>query len=114
MCKPSVTQLPVHSDGPCSFSIRSFSSACSALSLGYSWRNSLANVLRRWADKAEGVRSLVITGYGPANMTYQDVVDAATVGFNGANKYMNDLWRDRTYGSVDTSVKAVTPAKIVG
>lgn len=110
MCKPAVTTLPVHSDGPCGFTIRSHGDACAAYSLGWSWRASLANVLRRWADKAEGVQSLVITAKGPPQITFPDVLDAATMGFNGATKYLNDLWRDRAFGADEAEAKPVVPA----
>lgn len=107
MCKPVARTLPIHSDGPCGFTIRSHSDACAAYSLATTWRGALANVLRRWADKAEGVQSLVIVGYGPPQIVFSDVVDGATVGFNGATKYLNDLWRDRVHGS--TEARTITP-----
>ena len=89
MCKPAVTHLPVVSDGPCSFSIRAYSNACAAFSLGWSWRASVAK--------------------GPPQITFQDATDAAVIGFNGATKYLNDLWRDRVYGSADTDSDVIVP-----
>jgi hypothetical protein len=111
MCKPSVTVLPLHSDGPCSFSVRSYTDACGAFSLGWSWRTKIANVLRVWADKAEGAQSLVIVASGPSQIVQQDVIDAAVVGFNGATQYLNDLWRERVFGSADREVAQVQPGR---
>jgi hypothetical protein len=107
MCKPSVTVLPIRSDGPCNFSVRSYGNVCAAFSIGWSWRASIANVLRVWADKAEGVQSLTIVARGPSQITFYDVTDAATVGFNGATQYLNDLWRDRVLGSTDVEQRPV-------
>lgn len=114
MCKPTVTVLPVVSDGPCTFSIRSYGNACVAFSLGWSWRESLSNVLRRWADKAEGVQSLVIVATGPSQVTFSDVTEAATIGFNVATKYLNDLWRDRVFGSPDGVSVSIVPMETIG
>lgn len=111
MCKPATTELPIHRDGPCGFTVRSYSDACAAFSLGWSWRARVANVLRHWADKAEGVRSLVIVAEGPPQITFGDALDAATVGFNGANQYLNDLWRERVHGA--TEAAPIVPVKTV-
>jgi len=113
MCKPTVTSLNIKQYGPCGFNIRSFSDACAAFTLGTSWRVKLANVLRRWADKAEGVRSLTVVGYGPSQITYDDILEGATVGFNGAGKYLNDLWRDRVFGSSDLQSQPIMPNKAI-
>jgi hypothetical protein len=72
--------------------------------LGWSWRASLANVLRTWADKAEGTKSLVIVAHAPPQINFPDVLAAATVGFNGATQYLNDLWRDRVFGSPEREI----------
>ncbi len=113
MCKPKVTDLGIKFQGPCGFNVRSHSDACAAFSLGETWRVKVANVLRRWADKAEGVKSMTVIGYGPSQITYDDVLEGATVGFNGGAKYLNDLWRDRVFGSTDTEVRAITPTKTI-
>lgn len=101
MCKPSVTTLKLVGDGPCWFTVRSYNATCDAFSLGWSWRARVANVLRLWADKVEREKSFVIVARGPSQVTFADVTDAATIGFNTATKYMNDLWRDRMFGSPD-------------
>lgn len=113
MCKPTVTELPIYSDGPCNFSVRSYPNACSAFSLGWSWRASIANMLRVWADKAEGAQSLVIVAKGPPQITFDDVTASCIVGFNGANKYLNDLWRDRVFGSSDREASPILPTRQV-
>ena len=113
MCKPVVTDLPIHQDGPCGFSVRSYPDACAAFSTGDTWRQSVANVLRRWADKAEGVQSLVIVAHGPPQIVYRDAIDAAVVGFNGATKYLNDLWRERVFGSEERESAPILPSKQV-
>jgi hypothetical protein len=102
------TDIPVQSNGPCGFNIQSHADACAAFSPGDSLRKRLANVLHRLADKAEGVQSLVIVGYGPPQITFNDVVDASAIGFTGASKYLNDLWRDRVFGSTDGRQTEVT------
>lgn len=112
MCKPAVMELSLIKDGPCTFSVRSHTNACAAFSLGWSWRGRVANVLRRWADKAEGVRSLVVVATAPPGIvTFEDTCDAATVGFNGATQYLNDLWRDRVYGSAPIEARIIVPSK---
>lgn len=113
MCKPTVIELPIISDGPCWFSVRSYAGACAAWSHGQSWRASVSSVLRRWADKAEGVQSLTIVATGPAQITFNDVTDAATYGFNGATKYLNDLWRDRVLGATDMEATPILPSKTI-
>ncbi len=113
MCKPTVTHLPVVSDGPCRFLIRSHSDACAAWSLSSSWRDKIGSVLRRWADKVEGVQSLTIVANGPAQITFNDVTDAATHGFNGATKYLNNLWRDRVFGATDMETAPILPSRTV-
>lgn len=111
MCKPKVTDLVIKFQGPCGFNVRSHSDACAAFSLGETWGLKIGNVLRRWADKIEGVSSLTVVGYGPSQITYDDVLDGAVVGFNGGGKYLNDLWRDRVFGSTDTEIHAIMPTK---
>lgn len=111
MCKPTATVLDIPSDGPCGFTIRTYNSVCGAFSLGWSWRAAIANVLRTWADKAENSKSLVIVAHGPPQITFNDAVDAATVGFTGATKYLNDLWRDRTFR--DEVVAPIVPVKTI-
>lgn len=113
MCKPKTMELPVKSNGPCRFSIRSHGNACAAFSLGESWRKKLSNVLHRWADKAEGVQSLVIVGHAPPQITFDDILAASTFGFNGASTYLNDLWRDRVFGSTDTKASPIVPTKVI-
>lgn len=110
MCKPTVRELRISQDGPCSFAGRSYDEACAAWSMGRSWRGSLANLLRRWADKAEGVNSISVIAMGPAPMTWEDALDAIAHGLNGATKYMNDLWRERTYVPAPEDPKPLLPA----
>jgi len=113
MCKPKVTDLGVKFQGPCGFEVYSHGDACAAFWLGSTWRNRIANVLRRWADKVAGVRSITVVGYGPSQITFNDVVDAVTIGFTGGGKYLNDLWRDRVFGSSDTQARVVVPTKTI-
>lgn len=102
-CKPTVTTLPLQPvDGPCDFSIRSFNNVCASVTLSWSMREAVANVLRQWADKAEGVQSFVLVANGPPQITFSDVGEAMAVGINAASQYLNDLWRDRVFGSTDT------------
>ena len=68
---------------------------------------SLANLLRRWADRAEGVNSFVVLSKGPSNMNGDDVHEALAHGLTGANKYLNDLWRERTYVTVSTDPQPI-------
>jgi hypothetical protein len=95
MCKPTVTNIYIPPDGPCVFHARSRGDACAAYSLATSWRGALAAVLRRWADKAEGVRSFTITASTPSGITFDDVTNAVAFGVGGAGKYLNDIWRER-------------------
>lgn len=113
MCKPIVTEIPSKNNGPCGFSIRSHGDACAAFWLGETWRTKLANVLRRWADKAEGVQSFTVVGNAPSQIAFTDVLDASAIGFNGASEYLNDLWRDRVFGSKDTKARPVRPNQTV-
>lgn len=114
MCKPATSTLDLRSDGPCSFSVRSYNNACAAFSLAGSWRAALAGVLRTWGDRAEGTKSLVIVATAPSQINFSDVLDAATVGFNGANQYLNDLWRERVFGATDHEARQVVPARPCG
>lgn len=111
MCKPPVRHLEVTANGPCWFTARTHSDACAAFSLGISWRQSVANVLRRWADAAEGVTSFVVVGHAPPQIEMNDVTDALSVGLNESNQYLNDLWRDRTVGL--TEVGPVLPSRAI-
>lgn len=113
MCKPTTRALTIPADGPCNFSIRSYASVCGAFSLGWSWRASLANVLRTWADRAEKSHSLVIVAHGPPQIAFDDVIDAATIGFTGATKYLNDLWRDRVFHPAEETVAPIVPVKTI-
>jgi hypothetical protein len=109
MCKPLLTNLTTElPTGPCGFKVRSYSDACAAFSLGETWRIKLANVLRRLADKAEGVQSLSITAYGPSHIiSYGDFLDAVTMGIDEGTRFLNDLWRDRVLGSDSTRAEVI-------
>jgi len=40
-----------------------------------------------------------------------DSLDAVGVGVNAATKYLNDLWRDRVFGSEDSVVGQLQPVR---
>lgn len=111
MCKPTVTHLPIISNGPCSFSVRSFQTSCGAFSLALKWREGLANVLRTAADKIEKQKSFTIVAYGPPCIQWNDVMEGVTHGMNGANLYLNDLWRDRTSSRDDLGIETISMSK---
>ena len=96
MCKPEVADISIPTEGPCGFIARTYGDACSAWFLGRSWRVSLANVLRRLADRAEGSNSFTVIALGPSQVTGQDAHEALAHGLVGASKYLNDLLFERT------------------
>ena len=113
MCKPTLRHLPIHFDGPCGFRVSSFADACAAFSLGTSWRQRAANTMRRWADHLTGERTFIISAYGPPQMVHEDTCDAVTVGMNAAGKYLNDLWRDRVFGSKSSEVGQIQHVRAI-
>lgn len=111
MCKPTVTHLPIaRPTGPCGWNVRTYANACAAFSDGGSVRQRIANVLRRWADKAEGRQTIVLYPYGPPSIRQRDAIDALAHGVNAATVYLNDLYRDRAVGDGEQTVALFQPS----
>jgi hypothetical protein len=55
----------------------------------------------------------VIVAHGPPQIAFDDVIDAATIGFTGATKYLNDLWRDRVFHPAEETVAPIVPVKTI-
>jgi hypothetical protein len=98
VCRPNIKSIPGHQQGkPCGFSITLYADSCVAFWRGMTWREKLANVLRRWANIADRTSSLTITPYGPSDaIKFDDIVDALGLGLNGtAANYLNQLVIER-------------------
>lgn len=109
MCKPEVSDITIRVEGPCSLIARTYGDACAAWSAGMSWRVSLANVLRRLADRAEGGKSFTVMAFGPSQLTGEDACEALAHGMAGAAKYLNEVWRERTEVTVSEDPQPVFP-----
>lgn len=100
MCKFTTVTVYTHIDGPFSFRLRKHADTCIAFWQPSTWREAIASVLRRLADRMEKTNSFIMDARGPRNdvgIGQQEALDALVIGINGANKYLNDLWRDRSY-----------------
>jgi len=62
------------------------------------------------ADKAEGVNSFTLTAVGTPVVTWEDALEALAHGISGGNKYLNDVWRERTYTTVSEDPQPIIPA----